>query len=146
MTDTNRPYSYSISQLQLHCMDETLTVLQNITKEIKFLQTASEIHLKLTRTESIQLIEEYGKFLLLKIITKDYDHIKLSPSIQINKIWHLHLLYPKHYYLFCKNQTNGKIINHSPDAKYDGKDKKRLRDTLRIYHTIFGDPPSNIWR
>ena len=126
-------------------MDDSLSVFSKVLQEIKFLQATAEIHLNLTKKESMKLTQEYAKFLVLKIISKDYQHLKLAATSEINKLWHLHLLYPKHYYLFCKNQTSGQIINHSPDAKFDGKYKQRLQNTLELYSTIFGSPPKNIW-
>jgi len=42
-------------------------------------------------------IVEYKRFLALKIIHKDDTSKKFAPSPDVDKIWHLHLVFPEQY-------------------------------------------------
>ncbi len=59
---------------------------------------------------TLRAIEEYKKFMFLICIA---EH-PLTPSDQIDQVWHLHLLYTQSYWNdFCKNTLN-KTIHHGP--------------------------------
>jgi hypothetical protein len=94
---------------------------------------------------SLQAMLEYKKFMFLQCIA---DH-PLTPSDQVDQVWHLHLLYTQSYWLdFC-----GKIllrqIHHGP-TKGGTKERAKYADfyerTLKLYAICFHEsPPREIW-
>jgi len=88
-------------------------------------------------------IEEYRKFMYLKTVTEQ----PLTPSVVVDSVWHMHLLYLRNYLAFCK-QVIGRIVYHDPGK--GGQDdselfKEQYFDTLMVYMDHFGEPPTNIW-
>lgn len=94
---------------------------------------------------SIRAIHEYKKFIFMLCIS-DYP---LTPSDQVDQVWHLHLLYTKSYWVkFCQ-ELIGKQIHHGPTkgGKEEGlKYNDHYEKTLRFYKNIFErDVPDDIW-
>src|SRR5688572_30623486 len=59
---------------------------------------------------SLSAIQEYKKFIFLICIS---DH-PLTPSDQVDQVWHLHLLYTHSYWIdMCKRLLN-RDIHHGP--------------------------------
>lgn len=94
---------------------------------------------------SIRTILEYKKFMFLICISE----CPLTPSDQVDQVWHLHLIYTESYWVdFCKNTLN-KFIQHGPTkggeiekAKYNNS----YEATKEIYKKTFEkDPPTDIW-
>lgn len=94
---------------------------------------------------SIRAILEYKKFIFLLTIS---NH-PLTPSDQVDQVWHLHLIYTQSYWIdFCKN-TVQKDIHHGPtkggeteNAKYTNWYEK----TKELYHETFKtEAPKDIW-
>lgn len=76
------------------------------------------------------------------------DH-SLTPSDQVDQVWHLHLLYTQSYWIdFCQD-TLGKQIHHGPTkgGKQEGEKYNDLYEkTLALYKTLFKrDAPQDIW-
>ena len=114
--------------------------------DIVFLVPSAMQHLKLEVGAAVELVQELQKFYYLKNEARDHKRLRLSPSKMIDKIWHLHLMYPLKYYQFCEQHAGGKIIDHSPDNKYDGRHCQRLKNTLKLYRSTFGyEPSDDIW-
>ena len=70
----------------------------------------------LTRTlqaDDPLLVEEYKKFLVLKVINADIklDGLKLSPSGPIDDVWHSHMLLPRHYADVCAGHLISQLTN-----------------------------------
>ncbi|WP_298391876.1 hypothetical protein [Flavobacterium sp.] len=94
---------------------------------------------------SMKVIEEYKKFLFLCCITST----GVTPSDQVDQVWHLHLTYTKSYWIdLCKN-TLGKEIHHNPTKggateaiKFDSYYSKTKEDYKTIFKT---EPPIEIW-
>jgi hypothetical protein len=97
-----------------------------------------------TRTYTLRAIQEYKKFMFLGMVS---DRI-VSPSIPIDLVWHLHLIYTHSYWhKFC-GEVLGKPFHHSPSL--GGKSEKLKYDrlyqqTLVTYQIYFGTPPADIW-
>ncbi len=72
-----------------------------------------------------ELKNEYFKFIALKVYTRDIDGTMISPSIEIDQIWHKHLLYNKHYFDMCINLNF--IIYHHPERENDEEFIKEIR-------------------
>lgn len=94
---------------------------------------------------TLRTVEEYKKFMFLICLA---EH-PLTPSDQIDQVWHLHLLYTQSYWNdFCKNTLN-RNIHHGPtkggvdeNTKYTNWYEK----TKELYQTIFESvPPEDIW-
>ena len=94
---------------------------------------------------SLSAVEEYKKFIFLLCIA---DH-PLTPSDQVDQVWHLHLLYTQSYWIdFCKN-TIDREIHHGP-TKGGTKEKDKFDNwyklTKDLYTSEFGQiPPIQIW-
>lgn len=94
---------------------------------------------------ALRCIEEYKRFIYLLMIASH----PLTPSDQVDQVWHLHLLYTHSYWEdFCE-KTLGQKIHHGPTKGGDGE-KEKFNDwyekTLNLYKIEFGhDVPSDIW-
>ncbi|MEO1299858.1 MAG: TIGR04222 domain-containing membrane protein, partial [Cyanobacteria bacterium J06636_16] len=90
-------------------------------------------------------IEEYKKFAVLAVIA---GH-PVTPSDQVDQVWHLHLLYTQSYWgEFCPKilQTP---LHHNP-TKGGQQEHNKFSDwyarTLQSYEAIFQQtPPADIW-
>jgi uncharacterized protein (TIGR04222 family) len=89
-------------------------------------------------------IAEYKKFVFLAVVT---GH-PVTPSDQIDQVWHLHLSYTRSYWQnFCPNilQMN---LHHNPTrgGLAEGlKFEDWYSKTLDSYQQFFGMPPNDIW-
>ena len=94
---------------------------------------------------SLRTNEEYKKFIFLICIA---DH-PLTPSDQVDQVWHLHLLYTESYWIeMCRNTIN-RDIHHGP-TKGGQQEKDQYKDwyseTKNLYQQIFKQqPPIDIW-
>jgi len=94
---------------------------------------------------SLRAIDEYKRFMFLLCIA---GH-PLTPSDQVDQVWHLHLLYTESYWTdFCKNTLN-KQIHHGPTKGGENENNKFTdwyEKTKQLYKSIFEyDAPSDIW-
>jgi len=72
----------------------------------------------------------------------------VTPSDEIDQVWHLHLTYSRHYWDTLCRDTLGLPLHHGPteggaveDCKFhDGYD-----NTLASYRRSFGQPPKDLW-
>jgi hypothetical protein len=94
---------------------------------------------------ALRAIEEYKKFMFLICTTGQ----SLSPSEEVDQVWHLHLLYTRSYWKdFC-----GKIlkreVHHGPTRGGPDEDEKFFdwyAQTLKQYHLAFEcAPPTDLW-
>jgi hypothetical protein len=94
-----------------------------------------------TQEYSIKVANEYVKFMFLRS-----KNSKLSPSNDIDKFWHQHILNTKHYYDFCIEKFK-KFIHHDPEDSSDQEKRiKRLDETTEIYKKLYNsNPPANVW-
>ncbi len=94
---------------------------------------------------AVRAVQEYKKFMFLICIGSQ----PLTPSDQVDQVWHLHLLYTRSYWIdFCK-ETLGRDVHHGP-TKGGEDDRSKFRDwyavTKEFYRDTFGvQPPSDIW-
>lgn len=70
---------------------------------------SSEVPKQYSEALLIEAASRYEKFLLL---VKDHLGKGLSPSKDIDMMWHLHMLHPQAYYNDCM-QIFGKILDHN---------------------------------
>jgi len=85
------------------------------------------------------LIEEYKQFMYLAG-TSDED---CTPSQDVDKVWHEHILFTKDYYDYCNNII-GKIIHHKPERENDDSKKyeKAFEKTNAKKKAAFKPAPS----
>ena len=94
---------------------------------------------------SVRSILEYKKFILLLIFANN----PLTPSDQVDQVWHLHLLYTQSYWdEFCGKTLNRKI-HHGP-TKGGEIEKNKFTNwykvTKELYAETFNEkPPNDIW-
>lgn len=94
---------------------------------------------------ALQAVQEYKKFMFLLCIAPH----PLTPSDQVDQVWHLHLLYTRSYWLeFCE-QVLGRAMHHGPTkggaAEQDKFDDWYAR-TKQLYEATFGTvPPPDLW-
>ena len=94
---------------------------------------------------SKRCIVEYKKFIYLSAISNK----SLTPSDQIDQVWHLHLTYTQSYWVnLCRNVLD-KEIHHCPTkggALESNKYKEQYQQTINFYKNEFGEnPPDDIW-
>ncbi|MFD0997963.1 glycine-rich domain-containing protein [Ohtaekwangia kribbensis] len=94
---------------------------------------------------TLRTIEEYKKFMFL-ICVAGYP---LTPSDQVDQVWHLHLLYTYSYWKeFCATVLK-REVHHGP-TKGGKQEGEKFNDwytkTLDTYTAIFQEPPpADIW-
>ncbi|UOG76489.1 hypothetical protein MTX78_07785 [Hymenobacter tibetensis] len=94
---------------------------------------------------ALRAVLEYKKFMFLLCLTEQ----SLTPSDQVDQVWHLHLLYTRSYWLdFCE-QVLGRPIHHGPTRGGDaerGKFNDWYGRTKALYQEVFGAAaPADIW-
>ncbi|MBD1924828.1 hypothetical protein H6F74_00805 [Trichocoleus sp. FACHB-90] len=92
-----------------------------------------------------QVIDEYKKFIFLAVIA---EH-PVTPSDQVDQVWHLHLTYTRSYWdEFCAKILQ-KPLHHNPTRGGSSEQENFYRfynETLISYEKFFGQrPPSDIW-
>lgn len=108
--------------------------------------------LPLTKTLPIVdplLVEEYKKFLVLKVANDDtrIEGLKLSPSGPVDEVWHSHMLLPRHYVDVCSIllQRSDAVIEHSVLTAQQPERPVRYATTLELYEKFWGKPPQKYW-
>lgn len=93
---------------------------------------------------TLRAIEEYKRFMYLVCIA---NH-PLTPSDEVDQVWHLHLLYTESYWIeFCQN-TLEKTIHHGPTKGAEQRKdfKNWYEETKKIYELEFNEiPPNDLW-
>jgi hypothetical protein len=94
---------------------------------------------------SIRAVHEYKKFIYLNCISSH----PLTPSDEVDQVWHLHLLYTESYWIdLCQNLLQ-KTIHHGPTKGGKQETEKfntYYEKTLLLYKSTFGmDPPADVW-
>jgi len=94
-----------------------------------------------------QLLNEYKKFLAIKVIARDTSEpLLLSPSALLERVWQAHVLSTASYRDACT--ALGAVIHHSHAGGEDAElvKRKRIDLTKSFYLTIFKCcPPSQFW-
>jgi len=93
---------------------------------------------------ALRAIAEYRKFVFLAMVA---DH-QVTPSDQVDQVWHLHLLFSDDYWNdFCP-RVLGRPLHHTP-TRGGPVERQRFmqlyRATLSSYRQHFGEPPRDLW-
>lgn len=88
---------------------------------------------------TLKVIVEYTKFIYLGLKQE------VSPSYEIDQVWHLHILYTKDYHNMCKS-LDIDYFHHNPTDKKTSNTKDNYKETLNLYYKTFKvKPPNDIW-
>lgn len=92
-----------------------------------------------------RVIKEYLRFVYLGMTA---GH-KVTPSDEVDQVWHLHQIYSEDYWgCFCP-EILGRDFHHGPTKggnKEDTKYKEWYEKTKQSYRQIFGEePPEDVW-
>jgi hypothetical protein len=91
-----------------------------------------------------RVLPEYLRFIYLTVTCSH----PVIPSVVIDRVWHLHLIYTISYWDELCGRVVGRPLHHRPSP--GGKDAASLHlanylRTLASYRRVFGDPPTDIW-
>ncbi len=94
---------------------------------------------------AIRASQEYKRFIFLCSLSEK----SMCPSMNVDAVWHLHLLYTKSYWIDMCQNVLGKMIHHHPSKggnEEEQKHKKMYIETLHFYKHVFNQPPpQDIW-
>ena len=96
------------------------------------------------REFAAEAIEEYRKFCFLAV----HAGHPVTPSDEVDQVWHLHLTYSRHYWDTLCRDTLGRPLHHGPTeggAAEDDKFRDWYDNTLASYRRYFGEPPKDLW-
>ncbi len=99
-----------------------------------------------TAAQAERAIAEYKRFIFLGCVA---GH-PVSPSEDVDQVWHLHLVYSKSYWKEFCGEILKRPFHHEP-TKGGGSESAKFEDwyakTLASYRQFFGEePPRDIWR
>jgi hypothetical protein len=96
------------------------------------------------RAFAMKAIEEYRKFCFLAV----HAGHAVTPSDEVDQVWHLHLTYSRHYWDTLCRDTLERPLHHGPTEGGAAEDRKFLNwyeNTLKSYRRYFGEPPKELW-
>ena len=92
-----------------------------------------------------RVVDEYRKFMFLAVVA---GH-PVTPSDQVDQVWHLHLAYSRNYFDDWCSGVLGTTVHHGPSRGGRAEGRKYLdwyESTLRSYSEQFGHAaPTDIW-
>ena len=98
-----------------------------------------------THARAAAVIEEYRRFLYLAARGRK----PVSPSDAVDRAWHLHLTYSRHYWDVLCAEILGRPLHHDPNPGGAAEDERhggQYLETLDRYRSTFGSaPPADIW-
>ena len=90
-------------------------------------------------------LDEYRRFLFLIAVST----AELTPSTAVDEVWHLHLVWERHYREELCGRILGRDCRHLPGTgtpEDEARYRTQYEATLRFYEDIFSDPPpSDLW-
>ena len=103
--------------------------------------------LKWSEEETVNVLKAYKEFLELKIALKDWNATILLPSLQVKKVWELHVLDTRRYTQSCKTLF-WNTIHYDPDGEPNPtRRKERIEKTKLVYQARFSVKPTGvIWQ
>jgi len=93
---------------------------------------------------ALRAVLEYKRFLFLVCTS----NLPLTPSDEVDQVWHLHLLYTQSYWEELCGEVVKRPIHHGPTKGGQPEiDKYQTcyRRTLERYGEVFGKPPTAWW-
>jgi hypothetical protein len=134
MTETNNILWQKINRFQLDEPGVDLSFSDRLARENGW-----------TLQYALRSVQEYKKFMFLICIAPH----PLTPSDQVDQVWHLHLLYTQSYWKDFCGAVLGREVHHGP-TKGGGAERDKFTDwyakTKELYAQIFKEqPPADIW-
>lgn len=102
------------------------------------------LELDWTDKHCLLAINEYKKFMLLASQSPG----NTVPAIDVDSVWHFHILHTRLYQDFCNSALDMKFLHHDPSSGSEEEEaglKEMYRQTVARYKAIFGACPSEIW-
>jgi hypothetical protein len=97
-----------------------------------------------SRAFAAKAVEEYCKFCFLAV----HAGHPVTPSDEVDQVWHLHLTYSRHYWDALCRDTLEKPLHHGP-THGGAAENRKFHDwyeaTLASYRCYFGEPPNDVW-
>jgi hypothetical protein len=88
---------------------------------------------------------EYRRFLYLAATSPEL----VTPSVAVDRAWHLHLTYSRHYWEVLCREILGRPLHHDPGDGGEAdaaRHRAQYQATLRRYRETFGEPPPlSVW-
>lgn len=98
-----------------------------------------------TRPFARRVIDEYKRFVYLSQLGTGM----VTPSTAVDRAWHLHLAYTRHYWDVLCARVLGRPLHHEPGRGEPGEVARFgacYRRTLALYRAEFGEePPAELW-
>src|SRR5262245_13844428 len=97
-----------------------------------------------THEFAAKAVEEYRKFCFLAA----HAGHPVTPSDEVDQVWHLHLIYSRHYWDTLCRDTLERPLHHGPTEGGAAEDRKFhdwYDNTLASYRRYFGEPPRDLW-
>lgn len=92
---------------------------------------------------SLRVLEEYRRFILLMVFCKT----GITPSDEVDQVWHLHLQYSRHYAKM--GEIIGFFLHHEPTKGGTSEGLRfdlQYQETKNLYLNFFQEkPPVDIW-
>jgi hypothetical protein len=125
-----------LNRIQTFSFDEGECALPFVTRLARE-NRWSEMHAE-------RVISEYKRFMFLAMVA---GH-PVTPSDEVDQVWHLHLLYTRSYWQRFCGEVLGRGLHHDPTT--GGRDEKNKFEhwydrTLESYRRFFGAAPQDIW-
>ncbi len=95
-----------------------------------------------SQKDAIAAVQQYRNYLFLR---KKYPDHNLPPSIDIDDVWHAHVLHTKEYRTFCKevfHNKEDKYLDHDPHLGREGSAEKLAQLFERNTNTL----SSGVWK
>jgi hypothetical protein len=89
-------------------------------------------------------IAEYRRFCFLAVTAPQ----PVTPSEEVDEVWHLHLLHSRHYWDIWCGQVLQTALHHDPTpggAAALAWHREQYAQTLLAYEQTFGPPPEAYW-
>jgi hypothetical protein len=133
MTNSEKELWIEIEAFELDVPDSTFSFTDRLARENNW---SMEYALRATF--------EYKKFIFLSSISKS----PLTPSDEIDQVWHLHLLYTQSYWIDLCEEILKKDLHHGPTKGSNERSRfiDQYAESLVFYSQTFQqDPPKDIW-
>lgn len=98
--------------------------------------------------DSVNAIQEFQRFFIIKILDQDFDDTIYAPSLPIEQFWKAFLLFPKDYQRLC-NALCGRVIDFNPfhlDSNLKANPQfvhypQKYNELILRYEQVFQVPP-----
>lgn len=121
-------------------------IIDDVDSSLKFSQRLMRENLGWSYEYTLRVIEEYKRFMFLGCVSDK----PVTPSDEIDQVWHLHMIYTRQYWdEFCDGVL-GKKFHHGPTKGGKSESVKYMdlyKDTISSYKKFFQqEPPPDIWK